>query len=80
MNKSMTKQLVINALDMAAKNRKPSKELIFHSDQGSQYASHNFQRTLWKNGMRSSMNRKEDCWDNAVSKKGTGKKKYFSIY
>ena len=67
MNKSMSKQLVINALDMAVKNRKPPKGLIFHSDRGSQYASYDFQQALWKNGMSSSMSRKGDCWDNAVA-------------
>ena len=66
-NKRMTRQLVINALEMAIKNRNPKKGLIFHSDRGSQYASHDFQKELWKNGMRSSMSRKGDCWDNAVA-------------
>jgi len=67
MNRRMTKQLVIDALDMAIKNRDPDKGLIFHSDRGSQYASHKFQRKLWENGFRSSMSRKGDCWDNAVA-------------
>src|SRR6056297_1301148 len=67
-NKRMTKHLVINTLNMGIKNRKPDKELIFHSDRGSQYASHKFQMELWKNGMRSSMSRKGDCWDNAIAK------------
>lgn len=67
MNKRMTKQLVIKALEMAIQNRKPSKGLIFHSDRGSQYASHDFQQTLWKYVIRSSMSRKGDCWDNAVA-------------
>ena len=42
MNKRMKKQLVIDALGMAIKNRDPGKGLIFHSDRGSQYASHDF--------------------------------------
>jgi len=67
MNKQMTKYLVIKALEMAVQNRKPTKGLVFHSDRGSQYASHNFQKTLWKYGIRSSMSRKGDCWDNAVA-------------
>ena len=40
--------------------------MIFHSDRGSPYASHDFQKVLWKNGIGSSMCRKGDCWDNAV--------------
>jgi len=66
-NKRMTRQLVINALEMGIKNRNPEKGLIFHSDRGSQYAIHDFQKELWKNGVKSSMSRKGDCWDNAVA-------------
>ena len=32
-----------------------------------EYASYEFQQALRKNGMRSSMSRKGDCWDNAVA-------------
>lgn len=67
MNNRMTKELIIKALNMAIQNRKPQKGLILHSDRGSQYASHEFQKTLWKHGIRSSMSRKGDCWDNAVA-------------
>jgi putative transposase len=67
MNKRMTKELVIKALNMAIQNRKPKKGLIHHSDRGSQYASREFQQTLWKHGIRSSMSRKGNCWDNAVA-------------
>lgn len=66
MDKRMNKELVIRALEMAIKNRKPSRGLIFHSDRGSQYASYEFQKILCKRGIRSSMSRKGDCWDNAV--------------
>ena len=66
-NKRMTKQLVIDAFNMSIENRKAEKGLIFHSDRGSQYASHDFQRKLWNNNMKSSMSRKGDCWDNAVA-------------
>lgn len=67
MSNRMKKELVINATKMAIKNRNPSKGLIFHSDRGSQYASHEFQKLLWKNGFKSSMSRKGNCWDNAVA-------------
>ncbi|ACL69206.1 Integrase catalytic region [Halothermothrix orenii H 168] len=67
MDNHMTKRLVIDALEMAVLNRNPSRGLIFHSDRGSQYASHDFQKTLWKYGIISSMSRKGDCWDNAVA-------------
>ena len=41
--------------------------LIFHSDRGSQYASGDFQKQLKALGMRGSMSRRSDCWDNAVT-------------
>lgn len=53
---------------MAIQNRNPAKGLIFHTDRGSQYASHEFQKILWKYGIKSSMSRKDNCWDNAVAK------------
>ena len=37
--------------------------LIFHSDRGSQYCSHEFQGAMKDWGMRSSMSRKGNCWD-----------------
>jgi putative transposase len=39
--------------------------VLHHSDRGSQYASHDFQRKLKAYGMRCSMSRKGGCWDNA---------------
>lgn len=65
MDKRMTRQLVIDALTMAVQRRRPPLGLIFHSDRGSQYASADFQSLLVKYGMRCSMSRKGDCWDNA---------------
>jgi len=58
--------LVKEALLMACFRRKPVKGLIHHSDRGSQYASGEYQHLLKTFGMRCSMSRKGDCWDNAV--------------
>ncbi|TSE27047.1 Integrase core domain protein [Tepidimonas aquatica] len=41
--------------------------LIFHSGRGSQYCSHEFQQALRDWGMRSSMSRKGNCWENERS-------------
>ena len=60
----MTKDLVINALQMAIWRRRPSLGLVFHSDRGSQYCSNDFQNFLKKYQMISSMSRKGNCWDN----------------
>lgn len=66
-NGTMTSKLVEDALLEAIWKRKPSKDLIFHSDRGSQYASHNFQKLLSNYGAVCSMSRKGNCWDNAVA-------------
>jgi transposase InsO family protein len=66
MGQSIDTQLVLGALDMALKNRKPPRGLLHHSDRGSQYASANYQRALEQRGIRCSMSRKGNCWDNAV--------------
>ncbi|RTE09119.1 IS3 family transposase [Paenibacillus whitsoniae] len=62
----MTKELVIDALEAAYKAKKPKKKkLIHHSDRGSQYASHEYRDKLKTYGMRMSMSRKGNCYDNA---------------
>jgi putative transposase len=65
MSSRMTGDLVVQALLMAVLLRRPPKGLIFHSDRGSQYCSHVFRRWAQRYGIRQSMSRKGDCWDNA---------------
>lgn len=60
------RHLVIAALEMAVKRRRPELGLLFHSDQGSQYASDDYQRKLDANGITCSMSRRGDCYDNAA--------------
>jgi transposase InsO family protein len=69
LQETMARGIVIDALRMAWFKRHPGKEsgLIFHSDRGSQYASHDFRDVLKEYGITSSMSRKGDCWDNACS-------------
>ena len=67
MRERMTADLVVDALRMAYFRRRPAPGLIHHSDRGSQYCSHEFQRQLKAYGMRPSMSRKGNCWDNATS-------------
>jgi len=54
---------------MAVKSNAITKELIFHSDRGSQYASYGFTNILksYKGLVKQSMGRKGNCWDNAVA-------------
>lgn len=60
-------QLVLDALEMALGQRGPVSDLLFHSDRGSQYAAHEFQEALASAGIRCSMSRRGNCWDNAVA-------------
>jgi transposase InsO family protein len=62
----MKAQLVCDALTMAIWQRRPSAGLIVHTDRGSQYASKRYKKLLLANGIKGSMSRKGDCWDNAV--------------
>lgn len=67
MQTDMSRKLIIDALEMAWFQRRAdgTTGLIFHSDRGSQYASHEFRAVLNQHGIRASMSRKGNCWDNA---------------
>jgi transposase InsO family protein len=66
MSEHIDRHLVLNALDMALKGRRPPRGLLHHSDRGSQYASADYQQALAARGIQCSMSRKGNCWDNAV--------------
>ena len=57
----MTKNLVMQAVFRAVAGRKIEPGLILHSDRGSQYCAHEYQRLMTQFGIRSSMSRKGDC-------------------
>ncbi len=75
MQPHMCASLVTDALRMAWFRRRPLPGLIVHTDRGSQYCSDDFQKTLTGYGMRSSMSRKGDCWDNAPTESLWGRLK-----
>lgn len=60
------RHLAIKALQMALKRRRPPLGVLHHSDQGSPYASDDYQAVLAAHGMLGSMSRRGDCYDNAV--------------
>ena len=60
-------QLTLAALDMAYRRRKPARGLIFHSDRGVQYAARAYRERLEAYGIRQSMSRRGDPYDNAVA-------------
>jgi len=60
-------ELVIDALEMAVANRRPSPGLVHHSDQGSQFTSFAFGRRLRDTGILPSMGAVGTAYDNAVA-------------
>lgn len=66
MQRNMETSLVMNALSNALAVRRPAEGIIHHSDRGSQYASKAYRELLERNGIKCSMSRKGNCWDNAV--------------
>jgi len=65
MAERMTQDLVGRALFRAMQQKRPADGLIHHSDRGSQYCAHDYQKLLKQFGMISSMSRKGNCYDNA---------------
>jgi putative transposase len=53
------------ALRMAIQRRQPPAGLIHHSDRGVQYAGSEYQKILTRHGLRCSMSRRGNCYDNA---------------
>jgi len=75
MDERMKKNLVIDALKQAKMRRGNPKGVLAHSDQGSQYCSHDYQKELAKDGFICSMSRKGNVWDNAPMESFFGKLK-----
>jgi putative transposase len=65
MSTTLTTQVVLNALNMALAKRRP-KDVIHHSDQGSQYTSIAFGLRCREAGVRPSMGSVGDAYDNAM--------------
>ena len=73
-------ELVQDALTMALWRRGKVKNVIVHTDQGSTYASGDYQRQLEAHGLRCSMSRKGECLDNAVAESFFGSLKNERVY
>jgi len=58
--------LVQTALAQAWESRQRPRQVLFHSDQGTQYTSLAFSALLGRYGMTQSLSRRGNCWDNAV--------------
>ena len=60
------RHLTLKALEMALRRRCPGAGLMHHSDQGSTYASEDYQDVLAAHGITCSMSRRGNCYDNAA--------------
>ena len=65
MDARMTKELVNKSLLRAVAAKRPATGLLHHSDRGSQYCAHEYRELLTRLGMKASMSRKGNCYDNA---------------
>jgi len=64
---AITVQLTLAALNAAVQSRNPAPGLIHHSDRGSQYAARPYRNRLEALGVRGSMSRKANPYDNALA-------------
>lgn len=81
LSKDMKAESVVKALKKAKKHRVGRKELIHHSDRGSQYCSDVYQSELAKQGIRASTTDGYDCYQNALAERVNGiLKQEFLLY
>ena len=62
---SMAEPLPLAALQQAIRSRQPKPGLVHHTDRGGQYAGTQYRAVLQRAGMRQSMSRADNCYDNA---------------
>lgn len=80
LSERMSKELVSQALIQAVGTKRPGAGLIHHSDRGSQYCSHDYQKLLKQFGIKASMSRKGNCYDNAPMESFFGTLKTELVY
>lgn len=67
MSERMQANLVENAIISAIKQRKNARDVIFHSDKGSQYCSDKVTKLLKALQFKQSMSGRGNCYDNAIT-------------
>ena len=80
MSEQIDRTLVLEALREALMRRPGARDLVHHSDRGSQYASHDYRDALDQAGITCSMSRRGNCWDNAVAESFFGTLKTELLY
>jgi transposase InsO family protein len=80
LDRHMRESLIREALDMAVSHRERKRDTVIHSDRGVQYRGNEYQEALRQHGLRRSMSRKGNCWDNAVMESFFSRLKVELIY
>jgi putative transposase len=80
LQRSLEAALVLEALRMAVKKRHPRPGLVHHSDRGVQYASKDYTDELDEHGIRISMSRRGNVFDNAMAESFIKTLKYEEVY
>lgn len=80
LDRTLEDDLAIAALQMALRRRAPGEGLTHHSDRGVQYASNDYTGLLKQHGVRISMSRKGNPWDNATCEAFMKTLKYEEVY
>ncbi len=80
MSERIDRALVLEALHRALVDRPEVRDLVHHSDRGSQYASHDYREVLDQAKITCSMSRRANCWDNAVAESFFGTLKMELLY
>lgn len=80
LERTLESELALGALRMALANRGAPDGLIHHSDRGVQYACHDYTRLLKEHGIRGSMSRKGNPYDNAKAESFMKTLKYEEVY
>jgi putative transposase len=80
LDRTLEDDLAIAALQMAFRRRSPAEALTHHSDRGVQYASNDYTGLLKEHGVRISMSRKGNPYDNAFCESFMKTLKYEEVY
>jgi len=80
LGRSLEAELAVSALRAALAQRRPVAGLVHHSDRGVQYASHVYTELLKQHGIRISMSRKGNPYDNAACESFMKTLKYEEVY
>jgi putative transposase len=80
LDRTMEEELTLSALRMALSRRMVEPGLVHHSDRGSQYASLAYTELLKGSGIKISMSRKANPWDNAACESFMKTLKYEEVH